>query len=150
MPSAPRPLTLAAQVAGSGPGALLGGFVHSTNWDPAALRHLFEAAAHHGLDVDLHVDEELNPAAQGLATTAALLRELDFAGHVVCGHTCALAMQDATAGAGHAGRRGALAHHAGHAARHQPAAAGRHHRPHAAHARPHAGQGSPRTRHPAC
>jgi cytosine deaminase len=86
---------LAAQVAGSGPGALLGGFVHSTNWDPAALRHLFEAAAHHGLDVDLHVDEEINPAAQGLATTAALLRELDFAGHVVCGHTCALAMQDA-------------------------------------------------------
>lgn len=87
---------LAAQVAASGPGALLGGFVHSTNWDPAALRHLFEAAAHHGLNVDLHVDEELNPAAKGLATTAALLREMDFAGHVVCGHTCALAVQDAS------------------------------------------------------
>ena len=85
---------LAAQVAASGPGALLGGFVHSTNWDPSALRHLLEAAAHHGLDVDLHVDEELNPAAQGLATTATLLRELDFAGQVVCGHACALAAQD--------------------------------------------------------
>lgn len=84
---------LAATVAASGPGALLGGFVHSTNWDPGALRHLFEAAQHHGLNVDLHVDEELNPAAQGLAETARLLRELDFAGHVVCGHTCALATQ---------------------------------------------------------
>ncbi|KQO27430.1 amidohydrolase family protein [Acidovorax sp. Leaf78] len=87
-------LQLAATVAASGPGALLGGFVHSTNWDPQALRHLFEAAQHHGLNVDLHVDEELHPGAQGLATTAALLQELRFGGHVVCGHTCALAAQD--------------------------------------------------------
>ena len=86
-------LKLAAQVAASGPGALLGGFVHSTNWSAAALRNLFEAAQAHDLDVDLHVDEELNPAAQGLATTAALLKELSFAGRVVCGHTCALAAQ---------------------------------------------------------
>lgn len=85
---------LAAHVAASGPDALLGGFVHSTNWDPAALRHLFEAAAHHGLDVDLHVDEELHPGARGLATTAGLLRVLDFPGRVVCGHSCALAVQD--------------------------------------------------------
>ena len=86
-------MKLAAQVAASGPGALLGGFVHSTNWSAAALRNLFEAAQAHDLDVDLHVDEELNPAAQGLATTAALLKELNFAGRVVCGHTCALAAQ---------------------------------------------------------
>ena len=87
-------LRLAATVAASGPGALLGGFVHSTNWDPQALRHLLEAAQHHGLNVDLHVDEELHPGAKGLATTAALLKELRFEGHVVCGHTCALAAQD--------------------------------------------------------
>ncbi|MFT4242238.1 MAG: amidohydrolase family protein [Acidovorax sp.] len=87
-------MALARTVAASGPGALLGGFVHSTNWNPQALRHLFEAAQHHGLDVDLHVDEELHPGAQGLATTAALVRELRFAGRVVCGHTCALAAQD--------------------------------------------------------
>ena len=86
-------MKLAAQVAASGPGALLGGFVHSTNWSAAALRNLFEAAQAHDLDVDLHVDEELNPAAQGLATTAALLKELSFEGRVVCGHTCALAAQ---------------------------------------------------------
>lgn len=89
-------MALAATVARSGPGALLGGFVHSTNWDPQALRHLFEAAQQHGLNVDLHVDEELNPAACGLATTAALLQAMRFEGHVVCGHTCALAAQEAT------------------------------------------------------
>lgn len=87
-------MRLAATVAASGAGALLGGFVHSTNWNPQALRHLFEAAQHHGLNVDLHVDEELNPGAQGLSATAALLQELRFESHVVCGHTCALAAQD--------------------------------------------------------
>ena len=86
-------MRLAKQVALSGAGALLGGFVHSTNWSPQALRNLLEAAQQHGLDVDLHVDEELNPAAQGLATTAALLKELRFEARVVCGHTCALAAQ---------------------------------------------------------
>jgi len=87
-------MALAATVAHSGPGALLGGFVHTTNWNPQALRHLFEAAQHHGLDVDLHVDEELHPGALGLATTASLLQDIGFEGQVVCGHTCALAAQD--------------------------------------------------------
>ena len=85
---------LARTVAASGPGARLGGFVHTSNWDPAALRHLFDAAEAFGLDVDLHVDEELNPQACGLATTAALLREIGFSGRVVCGHACALAAQE--------------------------------------------------------
>jgi cytosine deaminase len=84
---------LARTVAASGPGACLGAFVHSTNWSAQSLRHLFEAAEEFGLDVDLHCDEELNPQAEGLATTAALLREMRFSGRVVCGHTCALAVQ---------------------------------------------------------
>ena len=82
---------LAAQVAASGPGACLGGFVHSSNWDPLALRHLLEAARYHDLDVDLHVDEELNPRAQGLWHVARLVKALDLRTRVVCGHTCALA-----------------------------------------------------------
>ena len=85
---------LAANIAASGQGVRLGGFVHTSNWNPAALRHLFEAAAQHGLGVDLHMDEELDPAACGLATTAALINEMDFAGHVVCGHNCALSAQE--------------------------------------------------------
>ena len=84
---------LARTVAAGGRGARLGAFVHSTHWSAPALRHLFEAAEDAGLDVDLHCDEELNPHAQGLAATAALLREMKFSGRVVCGHCCALAAQ---------------------------------------------------------
>ena len=87
-------VALARSVAEAGPGALLGGFVHSSNHDAKALRHLFEMAERFDLDVDLHVDEELNPAATGLAETARLLREMEFAGRVTCGHCCALAAQD--------------------------------------------------------
>ena len=84
-------LSLAARVAASGPGACLGGFVHSTNWNPQALRHLLMAARQHDLDVDLHVDEELHAEAQGLAHVAELVPALGLQGRVVCGHTCALA-----------------------------------------------------------
>ncbi|HSV53305.1 MAG TPA: amidohydrolase family protein [Burkholderiaceae bacterium] len=83
----------AAQVAATGAHARLGAFVHTVNWDLDALRHVFIAAGEAGLDVDLHVDEELNPQAQGLAATARILRDTGFAGRVVCGHTCALAAQ---------------------------------------------------------
>lgn len=84
---------LARQVAAAGPQARLGAFVHSSNWDEQALRNAFAAAAEAGLDVDLHVDEELNPQARGLAATARIVRETRFSGRVVCGHTCSLAMQ---------------------------------------------------------
>ncbi len=101
------------------------------------------------LDVDLHVDEELNAAAVGLSATARLLREIGYEGRVVCGHICALAAQPGSAGPGHARRGGARADHGRVAARHQPAAAGRRHRPHAAPARHHAGERGARARHPA-
>jgi cytosine deaminase len=84
---------LARRVAATGARTLLGGFVHSSNWDPAALRHLVLAAQELDLDLDLHVDEELNPDAQGLAFTAELLQSTGFQGRVVCGHNCALAAQ---------------------------------------------------------
>lgn len=84
---------LAQRVAETGAHALLGGFVHSSNWDSNALRNLVLAAQASDVDLDLHVDEELNPNAQGLAFIADLLREIKFAGRVVCGHNCALAAQ---------------------------------------------------------
>jgi len=85
---------LARTVAAGGPGARLGGFVHTSNWNPAALRHLLEAAQSQDLDVDLHIDEELDPRATGLAELARLLPALGFEGRVVCGHACALSAQD--------------------------------------------------------
>lgn len=90
---AAQALRLARQVKATGAQALLGGFVHSTNWSPNALRNLLLAAQACELDIDLHVDEELNASAAGLATTASLLREIGYQGRVVCGHVCALAAQ---------------------------------------------------------
>jgi len=93
---AAQALRLARQVKATGPHALLGGFVHSTNWSENALRNLLVSAQTCDLDVDLHVDEELNAAALGLQTTARILREIDFEGRVICGHICALAAQPET------------------------------------------------------
>jgi cytosine deaminase len=87
---------LAKQVADSGSGALLGGFVHTSNWNLQALENLFAAAQAHQLNVDLHMDEELNPQAQGLLRTTEIMQQIKFSGHVVCGHTCALSAQDAS------------------------------------------------------
>ncbi|MCY1212389.1 Pterin deaminase [compost metagenome] len=90
---ASQALRLARQVKATGPHALLGGFVHSTNWSENALRNLLLAAQACELDIDLHVDEELDASAVGLQTTARLLREIGYEGRVVCGHLCALAAQ---------------------------------------------------------
>ena len=90
---AAQAMRLAKQVKATGPHALLGGFVHSTNWSENALRNLLVAAQACELDIDLHVDEELNAAAVGLQTTARILREIGYQGRVVCGHICALSAQ---------------------------------------------------------
>ncbi|KNC05937.1 cytosine deaminase [Pantoea sp. RIT-PI-b] len=85
---------IAAQVATSGPGALLGGFIHSSNWDAQAFQHLLDAAELWQLDVDLHIDEELNPQAQGLRWLAHYLQQHPFSGQITCSHSCALSQQD--------------------------------------------------------
>ncbi len=90
---AAQALRLARRVKATGAHALLGGFVHSTNWSEKALRNLLVAAAECDLDIDLHVDEELHAAAVGLETTARILREIGYEGRAVCGHVCALAAQ---------------------------------------------------------
>ena len=90
---AAQAMRLAKQVKATGPRALLGGFVHSTNWSENALRNLLVSAQACDLDIDLHVDEELNASAVGLQTTARILAEIGYEGRVVCGHICALAAQ---------------------------------------------------------
>lgn len=90
---AAQAMRLAKQVKATGPHALLGGFVHSTNWSENALRNLLVSAQACDLDIDLHVDEELNASAVGLQTTARILAEIGYEGRVVCGHICALAAQ---------------------------------------------------------
>ncbi len=75
------------------PGASLGGFIHTTNWNPLALKNLMRVAHELELDLDLHVDEELNPNACGLESIAREALDLNFKGRIVCGHTCALAQK---------------------------------------------------------
>ena len=83
-----------ARTVAATPGGVLGGWVHTTNFDPAALQHLLRAAATHGLRVDLHADEELDARACGVATTARLALEFGLHGRIACSHACALSVQD--------------------------------------------------------
>lgn len=85
---------IAAQVADSGPGALLGGFIHSSNWDAQAFGNLMQAAERYQLDIDLHIDEELNAEAQGMRWLAGYLQQRSFRGHITCSHSCALSQQE--------------------------------------------------------
>lgn len=87
-------LHIAAQVAASGPGALLGGFIHSSNWDAQAFENLLLAASRWQLDLDLHIDEELSSTAQGVRWLAHYLQKHPFRGRISCSHGCALAQQD--------------------------------------------------------
>ncbi|NWK87369.1 amidohydrolase family protein [Raoultella terrigena] len=81
---------IARAVAQSGKDCLLGGFIHSSNWDPAAMTHLLRSAARWQLNLDLHIDEELSDVAHGLTWLARYLSENEFSGHISCSHGCAL------------------------------------------------------------
>lgn len=80
-------------VAASGAGAVLGGFIHTSNWNPQALACLMRAAQDLDLDLDLHIDEELEPRAQGVATVVRLAHELGMEAAITFSHACALAAQ---------------------------------------------------------
>ena len=73
--------------------AAMGAFIHSSNFDSQAIHLLVELADTWGVDLDLHIDEELSPEAKGLECLLDALeaRDQPFNGHIVCGHLCALA-----------------------------------------------------------
>ncbi|MBT1158452.1 cytosine deaminase [Aminobacter anthyllidis] len=58
------------------------------------LDKMFLKAAQHGLDLDFHADETADPAADGLRRIAEAARRTSFAGNVLVGHCCSLAMQE--------------------------------------------------------
>ncbi len=82
---------IARAVANSGERCLLGGFIHSSNWDATAMENLLYSAARWDLDLDLHIDEELSEVSQGLTWLADHLSRHPFPGHICCSHGCALA-----------------------------------------------------------
>jgi len=59
-----------------------------------ALTNLFALATERNLNLDLHVDENGDPQSRSLLGIARLKTKLAFAGDILCGHCCSLAVQD--------------------------------------------------------
>jgi cytosine deaminase len=59
----------------------------------ALLDRLFQLAARHDLDIDLHVDETNDPRAAALPYVARAALRHGYHGRVACGHCCSLAVQ---------------------------------------------------------
>jgi cytosine deaminase len=57
------------------------------------LEVLFRAAIDNGFDLDFHVDETNDPAAQSLEVIADMAIAMGFDGKILCGHCCSLALQ---------------------------------------------------------
>ena len=72
-------------------GGIAGAFISSASATPERLDAFLAEAARHGLDVDFHVDETLDPEADGLRLIADAVLRTGYGGSVVAGHCCALA-----------------------------------------------------------
>jgi cytosine deaminase len=75
-------------------GGALGGVTVPGPVGRERIRALLSTAAARGLDVDLHVDETLDPDVATLRTVAEAALETGFPGRIVCGHCCSLSVQD--------------------------------------------------------
>lgn len=141
---------IARTVANSGERCLLGGFIHSSNWDATAMENLLYSAARWDLDLDLHIDEELSEVSQGLTWLADHLSRHPFRAYLLQPRLRTGRRQRRTGGADPAPAGGAR-RHPYRSADDQPAAAGCDVRPHAAPAGDHpAARGAGRRRgHPA-
>ncbi len=71
----------------------LGGFMAMTPDLRAELDRMIAIARDRGIGLDLHVDENGNPAAECLRLVAEAVLRNKFSGPVVCGHCCSLAVQ---------------------------------------------------------
>ena len=73
-------------------GGVLGAFVLDQPHRRAGLRAAFAAADRHGLALDFHVDEGLEPGLDGLRLIVETAEETGFQGPILCGHGCALSL----------------------------------------------------------
>lgn len=83
--------TLARNLAAGG--GALGLFIYPgapLQWLPRA----FDLAERHGLRLDFHVDEHLDPAVANIGHVARLAHERGFGARAVCGHACVLGVLD--------------------------------------------------------
>ncbi len=82
---------IAARVARDG--GVLGGFVYRNGALEEAVEKVFALADRHDLRLDFHVDEGLEPEAQGFDVIVAETARREMAGRVLCGHACSLAIR---------------------------------------------------------
>jgi cytosine/creatinine deaminase len=75
-------------------GGMLGGAIRTVDRAREAIRILVETAGRHGLDIDLHADETLDPTSQALLTLAETVLETGYRGRITAGHCCSLVSQD--------------------------------------------------------
>jgi cytosine deaminase len=73
-------------------GGVLGAFAYRNDDLPDKLARVFDLAERHGLRLDFHVDEGLDPEARGFDVIADLTRRSGMAGRVLCGHACSLSV----------------------------------------------------------
>jgi cytosine/creatinine deaminase len=74
-------------------GGVLGCVIFMSPGLDAVLDRIFTLAAERGLDLDFHVDENLDPGAGSLPQIALAALRHRFAGRILCGHCCSLAVQ---------------------------------------------------------
>jgi len=86
--------TIAAKAADR-PGAVLSAFVSDTAGADEFLDQMIAAADRHGLGIDVHVDETVDPGAHALRRVAKAVLRTGFEGPILAGHACALAVQSA-------------------------------------------------------
>lgn len=77
--------------------SVLGAFVYCDDHLEERLARVFALAERHGLRLDFHVDEGLDPEAQGFDVIVSLSARYRMEGRVLCGHACALSMRPADA-----------------------------------------------------
>jgi cytosine deaminase len=74
-------------------GARLGAVTYMGPHLEAGLERLFRLAAETGSDLDFHADETHDPAGRSLEAIADMALAHRFAGKILCGHCCSLAVQ---------------------------------------------------------
>ncbi|PWL18764.1 amidohydrolase [Falsochrobactrum shanghaiense] len=82
---------IAARVARDG--GVLGAFFYRNANLEAKIEEIFRLAVQHDLDLDFHVDEGLEPEADGFSLIVAASQKHGMQGRVLCGHACSLSLR---------------------------------------------------------
>lgn len=74
-------------------GGVLGAFFYRNADLEAKIEEMFRLAVQHDLKLDFHVDEGLEPEADGFSLIVAATKRHNMAGRVLCGHACSLSLR---------------------------------------------------------